>query len=325
MRILIDHETRYRYARPVLLDPHRIRLRPQDDASQRLARFRLTLEPPPAGSAWCVDAEGAPMLQAWFNAPTRSLRIHARAEVVTLRRNPYDCLPLPGADSLPPRYSPLETAALAPCLERLPCDAQDDVVGRFAREVAEDATPPGRLIPFLDALCQRIFQTVRKTTRREPGVQRPVETLAMGEGACRDAALLFMDACRAMGAPARFVSGYQRYAEEQDACCAPAASGGGEHGDAGDRPDKASSLDETAPAAAPEHELHAWAEAFVPGCGWRGYDPTHGLAVSDGHIVLAASSQAALTAPVEGDYRHDLAGEAVASELTHRVSLTPLP
>ncbi len=70
-----------------------------------------------------------------------------------------------------------------------------------------------------------------------------------------------------MGIAARFVSGYE---------CASA-----------DRPDS---------------YLHAWAEVYLPGIGWRGYDPSRGLAVSNGHVAVAAGFDHDLASPVAGWY-----------------------
>jgi transglutaminase-like putative cysteine protease len=60
---------------------------------------------------------------------------------------------------------------------------------------------------------------------------------------------------------------------------------------------------------AAEQEFHAWAEAYLPGGGWRGYDPTLGLAVADRHVAVAAAAEPAGAAAVSGTYR----GSAVAT------------
>ena len=67
---------------------------------------------------------------------------------------------------------------------------------------------------------------------------------------------MFIDTCRAVGIAARFVSGYRRYGRD--------------------------------PA---KRYMHAWPEVFLPGGGWRGYDPTQSTPVSDLHVAVAASHQ----------------------------------
>src|SRR5262249_17936328 len=102
------------------------------------------------------------------------------------------------------------------------------------------------------------------------------------QGACRDLAVLFIDACRCLGIAARFVSGYQE------------------------------GYGSTA-----KQDLHAWAEVYLPGAGWRGYDPTHGLAVADRHGAVAAAPDPLNAAPVTATYR----GDNVTSEMNTQVSV----
>jgi transglutaminase-like putative cysteine protease len=49
--------------------------------------------------------------------------------------------------------------------------------------------------------------------------------------------------------------------------------------------------------------LHAWGEVFLPDAGWRGFDPSSGLAVSDRHVAVAAAADPPHAAPVTATYR----------------------
>jgi transglutaminase-like putative cysteine protease len=49
--------------------------------------------------------------------------------------------------------------------------------------------------------------------------------------------------------------------------------------------------------------MHAWTEVYIPGGGWRGYDPSRGIAVSTGHLAVAASVFPQFATPISGRYR----------------------
>jgi transglutaminase-like putative cysteine protease len=62
--------------------------------------------------------------------------------------------------------------------------------------------------------------------------------------------------------------------------------------------------------------MHAWAEVYLEGGGWRGYDPSRGLAVSTAHVAVAAAADSRLAAPVTGTFR----GKAKA-EMQFQISI----
>ena len=118
---------------------------------------------------------------------------------------------------------------------------------------------------------------------RETGAANPPEqTLTEKSGACRDLTVLFMELCRCQGIAARFVSGYWR----------------------GSRPGE-------------RRYLHAWAEVFLPGAGWRGYDPSIGLAVGDGHVPVASAPEPAGASPIAGSY----GGNGVTAEMEWNIRI----
>ena len=137
------------------------------------------------------------------------------------------------------------------------------LVENWARHLAAGAG--WQTVPFLISLNNTIRQFAY-AVREEGFAYPPEQTLLDQRGSCRDYTTLFMAACRSLGLAARFVSGYLFGSAQQ------------------------------------EHQLHAWAEVYLPGAGWRGFDPTENSVVVNNHIFLATSARAELTAPVTGTF-----------------------
>lgn len=159
--------------------------------------------------------------------------------------------------------------------------ALDDTVRAFATDLAEASG--GNPVVFLERLNHTLFTRTDRYIRGSGYAQTPAETLARGSGACRDVTVLFMAAARAQGFAARFVSGYQARAETADGL----------------------------------RHLHAWPEVFLPGLGWRGFDPTHGLPVTDAHVAIGAGPDQLTTMPIEGGFY----GTGVTSTLAYDVCI----
>ncbi|MBF2077919.1 MAG: transglutaminase family protein [Synechococcales cyanobacterium T60_A2020_003] len=285
MRYQITHQTAYIYSEPVALAPHMLRLRPRSDANQQLHRFDLSIEPAPVGQSAMIDLDGNSIHKVWFSdTPVSELLITTVSEVETLCTNPFAYLLDPWAVNLPPAYSDSPPLGLQPYLagylSKIP-GAIDPVAAQLAQEVWYEVS--GNTVAFLSTLNQRIYEHCGYTIRETGGPFPPGVTWTKKSGSCRDVSVLFMEACRAMGLAARFVSGYQ----EGDV-------------DTNDR------------------HLHAWAEVYLPGAGWRGFDPTHGLAVSDRHIALVACPHPQDAAPITGT----LLKGGVRSQMTYTLKIT---
>lgn len=264
MRYLIKHKSIYQYNQPVLLNPHLIRLRPRSDAWQKLLRFELNIEPKPEGISHISDLDGNYLIQLWFTKPTEQLIIDVESEVETYKANPFDYLIDPWAIQLPLDYPSSFKSQITPYLE-FAQGFVDPVALKLAQEISSQVN--GDLAAFLSTLNQHIYHHCRYLHRETGEPLPPGITWTSQQGSCRDFALLFMEVCRTMKIPSRFVSGYQEGDRKQD-----------------------------------RRDLHAWAEVYLPGAGWRGYDPTHGLLVSDRHIALAASSIYSYAAPITGGF-----------------------
>jgi transglutaminase-like putative cysteine protease len=273
----ITHVTRYTYDRPVFIEPHTIRLRPRTDIFQRLVSYELSVDPAPEGLTEMIDPQGNAVTRVWFLGLWPMLVIRSSCTVETLRPNPFDYIVLdPDGLRVPMAYGESDRTALAPYLDPPP----NGPVREFAEDVLR--TSGGGATAFLQELCTRISWQISHEVRRVGDPLPAAETLARGEGACRDRAVLFVEACRAVGVAARFVTGY-------------------EMGD----PDTQ------------EPELHAWGEVYLNGAGWRGYDPSQGLAVADHHVAISAAAGPAEAAPTFGTYR----GTNVLSTLTTAITV----
>ena len=292
MLLSIRHHLRYAYDRPVFLEPMTLRLTPKQDCSQQLLVHSLRLDAAPAGSSAIQAADGSGALVCWFLEERDQLEITMEARVRTLRPNPFDwIITFAAAQRLPARYPAAEAAALAAYLDRPlgigPGAGDWPGAGSVAAWAAGLAVAvEHNTAAFLIELADRIHHGFQHVGRFEGEPMAPEQTLAGRSGACRDTAMLFVAACRSQGLAARFVSGYSIH-----------------H-----------------PPEVTEHELHAWAEVYLSGAGWRGYDPSLGLAVADGHLVLATAPDHRLAAAVTGTYR----GTGVTSTMTYALSVRAL-
>lgn len=276
MICLISHHTRYDFSRPVFLEPHLLRLLPRPDACQRVRALEVEISPEPAGRSPCTDLSGNAVLSVWFAGLTDHLDVHVAASVETLRKNPFDYLLEARQSVLPVPLAPGEALAAAPFLTQT--GLPDGAAAALSARLRRDGadTPQAFVLALLGWMSENLVSVARE----EPGLRSPDAVLAAGEGACRDLALCYIAACRHAGIPARFVSGYHEGDPERE-----------------------------------ERDLHAWAEAWLPGGGWRGFDPSLGLAVADRHVAVAAAADPADAAPVVGAFR----GDASSARLTHAV------
>ncbi len=277
MRFRASHTTHFRYSEPVLLETQEIRLRPRNDSWQRLDRYSLEVRPAPFLLSETTDAEGNHVAYAWFSAPTESLAVQVEFSVETLRDNPFDYLALDGSTArLPLRYGRAREH-LAAALRVSEPDAT----------ACEDVIVPifdrglDKIIPFLEALNGEIHARFEPAVREHGAPMSPAETLASRAAACRDLAVLFMACCRTVGIAARFVSGYQEQGNSSE-----------------------------------KRYMHAWAEVYIPGGGWRGYDPTQGLCISDRHVAVAAAADAENAAPIRGAFRGDAVAWPIEAEIS---------
>jgi transglutaminase-like putative cysteine protease len=267
MLLRIDHITEYRYRKSVGLTPHRLRLHPRGLPGLRILRSELRIHPGEHTLRWSLDAEGNVIGLVTFPNESDRLRIASTLLLEQQITNPFDFLLEGRALRLPLSYDERERQFLTPFLQSSDPESAREIsllLEPFLRGVsARDLT-----LDFLTAFNRAIPALFRYSLRHEPGVQTAEETITRREGTCRDFAHLFIESVRTAGLAGRYVSGY---------LC-------------------------SSPGSTREDHTHGWCEVYLPGAGWRGFDPTNGVLAGAHHVAVATSLLAGDIPPVEGSY-----------------------
>lgn len=252
MRIEVRHLTRFRFAEPASYSIHQCRLTPRPGEGQRIVQ-------------WEVRTPGRP--RDWHDGYGNALRSFAvtepHREIEVLVHGVFESIEGSSAylradepESLPPGYW-LANRGLA---------RHDEAIAGFVGDLAGRAGDANDLVPLLHALMTRIAGHIEyRWGVTDVGVGA-AEVLARRAGVCQDHAHLFIACCRAIGVPARYVSGYLRVHDQLHA-------GMGSH---------------------------AWAEAYVPHLGWLGFDAANGICPTGDYLKLAVGLDYTEAAPITG-------------------------
>ena len=263
-RLKILHRTYYNFSAPVLLQPHRLLLRPREGPALHIESSALELAPA-AQLRWLRDAYDNSVAIATFKTHTSQLAIISNCVVQQFDETPLDFLVADFAVNYPFSYDDEAAEVLQPYLHAW--SAERALVEQWVGGFWKPGTPV-QTYGLLSRLCAGIHESLKYQAREQPGVQTPAETLARGTGSCRDFAYLFLEAARHLGLAARFVSGYLH---------APADDGR-------------------------SGSTHAWAEVYLPGAGWKGFDPTSGELAGSRHIAVAVARWPDVVSPVTGAF-----------------------
>ncbi len=267
--LTVEHVTTYRYRRPVGVGEHRMMFRPRDSADQRLLSWDLSITPRPIELRSAADAFGNVVTVARFSGRASELRFENRLAVDHTETVPTPDMLAPYARTWPFTYDNDEAADLSRVRERHYEDP-DHVVDSWARGFLHGHG--GSTLGVLAGMTEEIRRGFTYSARHEEGVQEPARTLRLRDGTCRDYAVLMMEAVRALGLAARFVSGYV-YTPGSDGV--PHVGGG---------------------------STHAWVEVYLPGCGWTEYDPTNGIVGSRDLIRVASVRDWHQAVPLAGTW-----------------------
>lgn len=264
-QLKITHFTEYRFFDVVTLQPHRLLLRPREGPDVHIQSSSLTIFPAHQ-IKWHRDVFDNAAAVVDFLEPTQTLTITSEVIIHHFDENPLDFLLEEYAVNYPFKYSLQEEIELRPFL--LPVYPDEEMAIRNWLERLGVGSVQMQTYALLDMLNRVISSRFTYVSREEPGVQTPAQTLNFGAGSCRDFACLFVETCRHLGLASRFVSGYTH---------------------------------------APTREYwsattHAWAEVYLPGAGWKGFDPTGGEVSGGRHIPVAVARHPETISPVAGSF-----------------------
>ena len=264
-RYIILHRTFYNFSGLVRLGAHHLRLRPREDYELRIESSSLTITPP-ATLLWHRDVEGNSVAVATFNLPTNQLVVESEVIIQQYNEAPLDFLVADYAISYPFTYPSGDKILLSPYMAS-PEQATNNLLIEWIANIWQP-TEQIQTYTLLNRICTHIHKSLSYRVREEPGVQAAEQTLSVGTGSCRDFASLFIAAARVLGFAARFVSGYLH--------APPSTNNFG--------------------------ATHAWAEVYLPGAGWKGFDPTIGKIAGTDHFAVAVARLPESVPPIAGSF-----------------------
>jgi transglutaminase-like putative cysteine protease len=264
MNFKIIHETTYTFSDEVFLEPHYLRFRPKQTPFIEVTNFAIALKSAPEGHRVIEDEEHNVIDFCWFEKLTNSFTIYAESSLHTKEYNPFDFIVHPDSfNSMPFTYSEQQSQLLHASLKTSLLD--QDLVD-YAKGIL--TTSHFNTVTFITNLTIQIHKDFAVEYREDGPPLSPKSTFEIKKGSCRDLSWMQINLLRDLGIAARFVSGYFYFETEK-----------------------------------PIYELHAWVEVFIPGTGWLGFDPSHGILTGNTHFPVASSAIPENTMPVSGGIR----------------------
>lgn len=280
MKFKIIHQTEYTFDSEVFLEPHLMRFRVRPMSYLDLHDFSIGISPISVGHKVTQDEENNVLDYYWFHDLTNQLTIKTESIISTKPFNPFDFIVYPiEFNQLPFVYTKTQTRLLTAALDAQPISKDLTAYGNAILKQSDFNT-----IPYLINLTREIHTDFTVEYREDGAPLPPDETYGLKKGSCRDLSWMQIHLLRQQGIAARFVSGY--YYFDMDT---------------------------------PAYELHAWVDVFLPGAGWIGIDPSHGILTGNTHFPIASSAFHDNTMPVSGTIRGD-----ATSKLTTQLSIEKL-
>lgn len=265
----LEHITTYNYKNPVTFGKHRAIFLPSAGHGERILHYSIEANIP-VKIRWIMDTLSNNVAELEFSEPAKELIVTSRLRAEHFGLKAIAEFPLDTrALEIPVQYTPDEWIDLSVFLRPHSEDPDGHVATWTKSFVAGDQD---NTLDVLQRMMVDIKDNISYQARETKGTQSPGETLRLKSGTCRDYAWLMIEALRRLGLACRFVSGYLY----------DSALDGGEVGMTG------------------SGATHAWFQVYLPGAGWRNYDPTNQITAGFDLIPVAIARHPQQVLPLSG-------------------------
>ncbi len=263
MKLRILHRTEYRYALPVRNNNNELRVTPLDNLRQRTILHLVRVLP-------------AIKMRRYNDLYRNNVSFfeveEAHKELVIDVSSVVETKPTVVEDI--PKDSPLSGLLMPEVLESFQPYLQSDGPVQITPQIWRSAIDARGEKKDVDSVVVAIMEFVHQTCKYVPGVTNVTtnteEFFAKPQGVCQDFTHLMLALCRAIGIPARYICGYVYDAKRGEVLGS--------------------------------HASHAWCEAWIPGYGWLGLDPTNKRIVNETYVASALGRDFRDATPIRGSY-----------------------
>ena len=266
-RLRVRHANHYDYDQPVGRSVHQLQLCPVHDRRQTVVSYNLQIDPAATTHDY-EDVFGNWSTRFELTQPYSKLSIVAESVVKLLDVDPFAFALVDKRPMFPVNWMPWEVTMLAPYLApvELPETQLREIFDYAMNFVVRNKHDLLETLFDINLTMFREFTYVPMSTTNET---TPFEVLMSKRGVCQDFANLVICMARMLNIPARYVCGYLFTGN-------------------------------TSPTRAQSDASHAWVQLYLPGVGWKGFDPTNGVLPTTDHVRVSVGRHFRDTAPITG-------------------------